>query len=174
MDHKDHVNLLRRGVSGEAGIWADLGAGSGAFTLALAELVGPGSVIHAVDKDRKALNRLTSDMARRYPAISCCTWNMDFTKRLDLPRLDGIVMANSLHFLAEKQSTLQQLREYLKPNGRLLVVEYDTDRGNYWVPYPLSFATWVAVATAAGFGHTELLATHPSSFLGRFFAAASW
>ena len=44
MDHSDHVNLLRNGVL-PGGVWADLGAGSGAFTLALAELAGPETTI---------------------------------------------------------------------------------------------------------------------------------
>ena len=58
MNHRDHVNLLRRGVPEPGGVWADLGSGAGAFTLALAELVGPGAEIYAVDKDRGALRQL--------------------------------------------------------------------------------------------------------------------
>jgi len=38
MDHKDHVNLLRNGITNAGGVWADFGSGQGAFTLALAEL----------------------------------------------------------------------------------------------------------------------------------------
>src|SRR5690554_4106120 len=41
MNHQDHVNLLRPGVPATGGVWADFGAGTGAFTLALAELLGP-------------------------------------------------------------------------------------------------------------------------------------
>jgi hypothetical protein len=48
MNHTDHVALLARGVrQDEGGTWADLGAGTGAFTLALADLIGPHGVIHA-------------------------------------------------------------------------------------------------------------------------------
>ena len=36
-------------------VWADLGCGEGTFTLALAEVVAPGSVIHAIDLDRSGL-----------------------------------------------------------------------------------------------------------------------
>ena len=38
MDHNDHVNLLRPADLNRGGLWADFGAGSGAFTLALREL----------------------------------------------------------------------------------------------------------------------------------------
>ena len=37
MDHTDHVNLIRAGVS-TGGVWADFGSGGGAFTLALADV----------------------------------------------------------------------------------------------------------------------------------------
>src|SRR5688572_19573786 len=99
MDHHDHVELLRPAQLPLAGQWADLGAGSGAFTLALRELIGPESVIHAVDKDRSPLN----DLERAYRVRFGLSPNLillpaDFSRPLGLPPLDGIVMANSLHF----------------------------------------------------------------------------
>ena len=54
VDHADHVGLLRGAVE-PGGTWADVGAGSGAFTLALADLLGPGGRIVAVDRDAAAL-----------------------------------------------------------------------------------------------------------------------
>lgn len=172
MNHTDHVALLRQGVPGP-GVWADLGSGDGAFTLALAELLGPGGVIHAVDRDGGALRRLAAALAADAPRVSVHTHTADFTQPLPLPPLDGIVMANSLHFVRDKLPLLRRLRGYLAEHGRFLLVEYDTDRGNRWVPYPLAYPTWQQLAAQAGFNHTTLLATHPSRFLGRFFAAAS-
>ena len=55
MNHADLVALLARGVQEKGGRWADLGAGEGAFTLALADLLGPGAHITAIDKDARAL-----------------------------------------------------------------------------------------------------------------------
>jgi hypothetical protein len=72
-----------------------------------------------------------------------------------------------------KEGLLERVKGYLKPDGRLLIVEYNTDRGNLWVPHPLSFTAWQALARKVGFSHTELLATRPSSFLGEFFSAVS-
>ncbi len=46
MNHDDHVALLRGGIAQPGGVWADFGSGTGAFTLALAELIGPTGVIH--------------------------------------------------------------------------------------------------------------------------------
>jgi SAM-dependent methyltransferase len=95
----------------------------------------------------------------------------DFTQPLALPPLDGIVMANSLHFQRDKEPVLQQILGYLKPGGQLILVEYNVDRGNRWVPYPLSFPTWKALAERSGFAGTRLLATRPSRFLGEIYAA---
>ena len=174
MNHADHVALLARGVTqGEGGTWADLGAGSGAFTLALADLVGPHGVIHAIDRDRGALAELRSAFVSAVPQAELHVRTADFTRRLDLSDLDGVVMANSLHFVDDKAAVLGLVRGYLKHGGRLLLVEYDSDNGNDWVPHPLSFETWRNVAAQAGFVETRKLATVPSRFLHRIYSALS-
>ncbi len=118
------------------GIWADLGCGSGMFTFALAHLLKPGSTIHAVDKDPVILKPLPNPNG-----IAIHTLQLDFVAdTLPLPPLDGILMANSLHFVSDKITLLNKLTACLKPGGCFLIVEYDTDRPTPpWVPYPLSF-----------------------------------
>lgn len=173
MNHNDHVRLLRGGVSGPGGVWADLGSGAGAFTLALADLLGPTSEIYSVDKDRGALREQEQAMRNQFPAVQVHYLVADFARRLDLPLLEGVVMANSLHFQREKAPVLQLIRGYLKPAGRLILVEYNTDRGNMWVPHPLSYSTWEALARQNGFTSTTLLATQPSRWLGEIYSALS-
>ena len=190
MDHADHVRLLRGGVAARKdahsssesdspdviGVWADLGAGAGAFTLALADLLPAGSTIHAVDKDRGALaenERAYARFARGRELPALQTHAADFTKGLSLAPLDGIVMANSLHFVKEKAPALARVRALLKPDAPLILVEYDADSGNPWVPYPLSFETWRRIAVANGFAEPRLLDTEPSRFLRRIYSAAT-
>jgi ubiquinone/menaquinone biosynthesis C-methylase UbiE len=174
LDHADHVTLLAGGVPrDQGGIWADLGAGTGAFTLALADLIGPHGVIHAVDRDRTALSELRASFVSAVPVAQLRTHAADFTRRLDFADLDGVVLANSLHFVEDKLPVLALVRGYLRRGGRLLLVEYDSDRGNDWVPYPMSFETWRALATDAAFLDTRRLATVPSRFLGRIYSALS-
>ncbi|HKB47456.1 MAG TPA: class I SAM-dependent methyltransferase [Ktedonobacterales bacterium] len=173
MQHEDHVALLRDGVSGPGGVWADLGSGGGAFTLALADLIGPTGTIYSVDKDRGALREQERALRTRFPSVPVTYLTVDFTRPLDLPPLDGVVMANSLHYVRDKAPVLALVRGYLKPSGQLLLVEYNADRGNPWVPYPLSYPTWERVAAQAGFAATRLLARVPSRFLGEIYSAAS-
>lgn len=176
MNHNDHVNLLKGGIPTPGGMWADMGSGTGAFTLALAELLGPIGQIHSVDKDHAALRQQKKVMANRFPATIVTYHIADYTQPLDLPLLDGMVLANTLHFLPEarRADVLQLMRGYLRPGGRLILVEYGTDRGNQWVPYPMSFPTWQIVAEQAGFTETTLLATRSSRFLGQIYAALSF
>jgi ubiquinone/menaquinone biosynthesis C-methylase UbiE len=175
MDHRDHVNLLRPADLSPGGLWADLGAGSGAFTLALRELLGPGGVVYAVDKDKRSLDSLARAYRSRFGDMQDLHLvPADFTRDLDLPPLDGMVMANSLHYFKDKEKVLRHVRTFLKPGGALLLVEYNVDSGNLWVPHPLTFETYRALAPRAGFTAPRLLAKHPSSFLREFYSAAAY
>lgn len=173
MNHRDHVNLIKKGIV-EPGIWADLGSGRGAFTLALAECLGIESHIYSVDIDRDDLIKQKTRMKAEFPENPATYIHGDFTHKLDLPPLDGIIMSNSLHFVQDKLPVVTLIRGYLKPGGRLIMVEYDTAQGNYAVPYPITYSTWTQIADEVGFSKTELLATRPSRFLGQFFSALSY
>jgi ubiquinone/menaquinone biosynthesis C-methylase UbiE len=173
MNHTDHVNLLRGGISHSGGVWADLGSGSGAFTLALADLIGEDGEIYSVDQDGGALGQQKREMQARFPKVAIHYQQANFTRRLDLPPLDGLVMANSLHFHRQKDGILGLVQDYLKPDGRLILVEYNTDQGNTWVPYPLSYPTWEKLAGRVGFKDTRLLADRPSRFLHSIYSAVS-
>jgi ubiquinone/menaquinone biosynthesis C-methylase UbiE len=173
MDHDDHVRLLREGVLGSGTTWADLGSGQGAFTLALADLLGPTGTIHTVDRDGRALGVQIRALRDAFPDVRVTPLVADFSQPLDLPPLDGVVMANSLHFERDKLAVLRLVRGYLRPAGRLVLVEYDSDQGNQWVPYPLSFASWTTTAAEAGFRDTRRLASVPSRFLGSIYSALS-
>jgi len=176
MDHHDHVNLLRPGQPGPGGTWADFGAGSGAFTLALRELVGPDAKIHAVDQDKTRLKELGESFHARFNSTSNLTLVPgDFSGPLDLPSLDGVVMANSLHFFKDRSRVLKHAGSFMKHNGRLLLVEYNVDSGNPWVPHPISFESFRTLAMGAGFSEPEFLAKKASRFLREIYsAAASW
>jgi ubiquinone/menaquinone biosynthesis C-methylase UbiE len=174
MNHHDHVLLIAPGIPPDSGgVWADLGSGSGAFTLALHDIAGPDVEIWSVDQDRHALQDQQKAFVRQFPGAPLHLVNADFTKPLELPPLDGILSANAIHYVADPVALLRQWIPYLKPDGRLIIVEYDADSGNRWVPYPVSFNTLQTIAPAAGYRAPVLLNTVPSRFLGRIYAAAT-
>ena len=61
----------------------------------------------------------------------------------------------------------------LRPGGRLIVVEYDADRGNPWVPHPFSARRFATIAAAAGYVDAREIGRVPSRFLGAIYAAAA-
>ena len=172
MDHNDHVDLLQPAGLTPGISFADLGAGSGAFTLVLRELLGLDASIYAVDRDENRLRSLGQAYRSRFgSAENLYPIPGDFSRQLDLPALDGILMANSLHFFRNKEKILRHVASFLKPGGMLLLVEYNVDRGNLWVPFPLSFESFCALAPEAGFSEPKLLVKKPSSFLREFYSA---
>lgn len=177
MNHADHVRLLAPGIPLESGgAWADLGAGGGAFTLAIRDLAGPDVEITAVYRDRHALQRLQREMESSFPGTSLRLITTDFTSPLNLSALKGIMLANALHYVPvrEQSAFLRSLLPVLATNGRLIVVEYDSDRGNQWVPYPVSARRFPSLLTEAGFTSPTVLRHVPSRFLGSIFAACAF
>ena len=175
MDHGDHVALLRPAV-GPGGSWADVGAGGGAFTLALADLLGLGGRIVAVDRDGGALRSNAAAVLGRFPATALSTITADFTRPIaGLEDLDGLVAANSLHYVPRDRQVevIRALAGHLRPGGRFVVVEYDADRGNPWVPHPISYPSWERLAAAAGLVDTRRIGRVPSRFLGAIYSAES-
>jgi ubiquinone/menaquinone biosynthesis C-methylase UbiE len=175
MDHADHVALIRAGVEGRGPQWLELGAGRGAFTLALAELLGSGAQVDAVDRSAGDLRALAADMETRFPDTQVRTIVADFDRPLDLQpgSYDGLLAANSLHFVRDPGAVLARVSPFLRPGATVVVVEYDSDAGNPWVPHPFSFRSWERIAATAGLRETRLIGRVPSRFLGAIYAAAS-
>jgi ubiquinone/menaquinone biosynthesis C-methylase UbiE len=174
VDHADHVGLIRDGVDPAARRWLELGAGRGAFTLALADLLGPDAEIVAVDRDAGDLAALAATMTALFPGTRLSTVVADFRRALALePGFDGLLVANALHFVREPSAVIAGVATLLRPGARILVVEYDADSGNPWVPHPFSYRTWEGIAAGAGLAGTRLIGRVPSRFLGAIYAAAS-
>jgi ubiquinone/menaquinone biosynthesis C-methylase UbiE len=147
--------------------WCDLGCGTGTFTTALAELLAPGSTIHAVDLDQKALEEIPD----RYDGVQIRKILGDLrSPSLRLPSVDGILMANSLHFIREQRLFLKRL---LSLTDRFLIVEYERSRPNPWGPYPVGFAKLCELFGEAGVERVEKLATSRSRFGGTMYSAAA-
>jgi ubiquinone/menaquinone biosynthesis C-methylase UbiE len=147
-------------LSNKPTIWTDLGCGSGLFTNALARFLEPGSRIFALDKNINAFKNLFQNNNVTIEKIKA-----DFINdELNLENLDGIMMANSLHYVKDKFSFIKKAGRYLKNHGCFLIVEYDTDTANRWVPYPLSFNTMKSLFITTGFHSVNKLNETPSRF----------
>jgi ubiquinone/menaquinone biosynthesis C-methylase UbiE len=129
------ISLIQHPVTKKPGRWADLGCGDGLFTLALSHLLPEGSFVYAIDTNRNALRNVTVR-----DGIQLEKFALNFVEE-DLPvnGLSGILMANSFHFVYDKTSFIKKVFESLLQEASIIIIEYDMDRSNAWVPYPISF-----------------------------------
>lgn len=175
MDHTDHVRLLSKAIPQDSGgVWADLGSGEGAFTLALADLIGEEGKIYSVDKDKLKIVTQSLIFETKFPNHEVHFLNVDMTQNLSLPLLDGIVMANVLHFFKNPEIVLKKLRVYLKKDGKLIIIEYNSDQANIWVPYPIPFNKLEDILKKAGFTKAEKLDAEPSDFMNEIYSSISF
>lgn len=146
-----------------------LGCGTGVFIQALASILPANSTIYAVDKSFQTIRYKSNE------GVLIRFVQADFEHEdLSLPHLDGIIMANSLHYVSDKKSFLNKLKRYFSEDrGSFIIVEYDTMRGNPWVPYPIDFHNLKALVDELGFqsvskigerksiyGHGKMYASH--------------
>jgi ubiquinone/menaquinone biosynthesis C-methylase UbiE len=142
-------------------IWADLGCGEGTFTVALADVLASGSTIHAIDLDGSALRRIPS--AHKGVRITRHRGNF-----IELPwpftGLDGILMANSLHYVEDQAAFIRECESRMKSPRRFLIVEYDTSEAGRWVPYPVSQTRLQTLFERAGYSSFRVLRSRPSIY----------
>jgi ubiquinone/menaquinone biosynthesis C-methylase UbiE len=103
---------------------ADVGAGVGYFTLRVAERVGIHGVVYGEDIQAGMLDQLSSNArARSLSNVRAVLGTVEDPK---LPRgsIDVALLVNVYHELAEPEKMLERIREALRPQGRLVVVEY--------------------------------------------------
>ena len=159
------IHLIEPGVerTNTKQVWADLGAGNGLFTHALSRMLRAGSTIYAVDMNS---TRMSSILL--WEQVTLKIIQSDFVRgEWSTELLNGILMANALHFVKEKETFLKKLKQRLTPGGRLLIVEYEMDKGNTWVPYPVGFQKLSALAMSSDFTSIKKLKEVPSVYDGR-------
>ena len=144
----------------KAATWADLGCGSGLFTNALASLLADESTIYAADKNLSSFHK---DSSLKSILIKPVELNFERTS-LPFNNLDGIIMANSLHYVRNKKDFLEKIKTCLNANGCFLIVEYDMETANHWVPYPISFLSLKKLFHDIGFSFVEKISERPSAF----------
>ncbi|PWT76672.1 MAG: methyltransferase type 11 [Bacteroidetes bacterium] len=137
--------------------WADLGCGAGLFTRALASRLSNGSTIYAIDKHKPHIESMNG--------VQIENVQMDFVESpLPFTTIDGILMANSIHFVKDKILFVRNISRMLNKNGVWIMVEYDTDEANRWVPFPVSFESLKKIFEKAGYMTVRKLSSVPSIY----------
>jgi len=138
--------------------WADLGAGGGLFTKALASLI-PSGLIYAIDKENSDWSEVSSN------GVQVQKIRTDFiANELQIDRCDGILMANSFHYVRDKITFIARLKKLLTKTGVLIVIEYESVTGNSWVPYPIRFNDLERLMVQSGFASALKIGEAPSVY----------
>lgn len=100
---------------------ADFGAGTGYFTVRAAKRVGTGTV-YAVDSEPEMLKYLTNRATNAgLDNITACLIEPD---SLTLPEpVDAILIVNTYHHIDNRIEYLSKVQDWLKPGGRIAVLE---------------------------------------------------
>ena len=158
MSHEEAVDFLAPAGIPTGGVWADIGAGTGIFTLALAEIIQSG-VICAVDKNPHALWRLEP-----VDDVHIDVVEGDFNMDLALPLLDGVIIANTLHYSNQPVKTLSNILGHLRSGGSMILLEYETTFSNQWVPYPVRFEEYCRMCSVLGLTEPIKFNTRSSAY----------
>ncbi|HZX75265.1 MAG TPA: class I SAM-dependent methyltransferase [Cyclobacteriaceae bacterium] len=155
------IGLIEKGVdhARQQQTWADLGAGNGLFTKALTSIIKLGTVI-AVDRDKLNLSAISAK-----PSVKVKQVEKDFTdKDFSIEPCDGLLMANSLHYVSDKVSLIRQLKQSLAESGVMIIIEYERSKPNAWVPYPIRFQDLQKLFIDTGFASVEKMGEVASVF----------
>jgi|SRR5579871_1973330 len=111
------------GIS-KGAVIADIGAGAGYFTWRLAERIGPAGRVYAVDIQPGMLDLLRHNMSERKLANYEAVLGAENDPRLPPGRVDLALLVDVYHEFSQPQKMLHGIRAALKPDGRMVLLEY--------------------------------------------------
>ena len=109
---------------------ADIGAGVGYMTWRMAERVGPAGKVYANDIQAPMLEQLRRNIDQRHLTNVETVLGAPDDPKLPQGRIDLVLMVDVYHEFGEPQKMLRHIRESLKPDGRMVLLEYRAEDPN--------------------------------------------
>ena len=103
---------------------ADVGAGTGFYTTRVAKRILPGGVVYAVDIQQAMLDRLSSNAKAQQLTNFEPILGTESDPRLPEGKLDLVLLVDVYHEFSRPQQMLDRIRESLKPDGHLVLLEF--------------------------------------------------
>jgi len=127
-------------------IVADIGSGSGTFSIPMAKAVAPNGILYAVDIDQKMLDYV-ADRAKKEGVTNLRTiLGVDDDPQLPVKDVDAAFFHRVLHMIEHRQIYLNATAKYLKPDGRIVIIDKNPEQSpNSWMWLKESDVdTWMA------------------------------
>ncbi len=152
------MNRLERGIEAKipavieklrlkpGDIVADIGSGSGTFSIPMAKAIAPNGILYAVDIDPKMLEYV-ADRARKEGVTNLRTvLGVDDDPKLPVKDVDVAFFHRVLHMIEHRQVYLDDTARYMKPDGRIVVIDKNPEQSpNSWMWLKQSDVdTWMA------------------------------
>jgi ubiquinone/menaquinone biosynthesis C-methylase UbiE len=135
---------------------ADLGSGSGHYTMAVAKAVGDKGMVYAVDIQKDMLGKLKNDAGKLGLFNVEVVWG-DVEKpggaKLKDGAVDAAILSNLLFQVGDKEAVAKECFRILKPLGKLLVIDWADSFGGLGptMETVVSHDLTVALFTGLGF-----------------------
>lgn len=124
-------NILQLGLMPGMSV-ADIGAGSGFYSLAAAKAIGDKGKVYAIDVQKDLLSRLKKEAGRlRIHNIEVLWGNAEKPQGIPLRdnSVEAAIIANLLFLTPDRETLINETRRILRPNGRLLFIEWVDSMG---------------------------------------------
>ena len=111
-------------------IVADIGAGTGVFTIPLAQAAKPGGMVYAEDIDQALLD-VISEKATEQGMTNVQVVLGEFGDPNLPANIDLALINDVLHHIKDRAAYLKTLAAYLKPGGRIAIIEFIPEQGGH-------------------------------------------
>jgi len=151
---------------------ADIGAGTGVFSIQFSRSVRPGGKVYAVDVEEKLIEHIQASAAEQ--GIGNIEGILGEYDDPSLPdKVDFAFMNDVLHHVEHREVYLRNLAGYLKPGGRVAIIDFKPGRGDHASDPALQVSQEQATAwmAAAGLKPVEVIG---DLFPDRWFVIYAW
>ena len=122
---EERPDLLIQALDVKAGqLVADIGAGTGYFSLLLARKLGPKGRVLAVDIQQEMLDKLSNRLKKENISTVIPILGNETNPHLPLQTLDLVLMVDVYHEFSYPWEMMQKIGDALKPGGQVVLVEY--------------------------------------------------
>ncbi len=141
----------------------DVGAGTGYYSLRMAKIVGPQGIVYANDIQQGMLDRLNTNATAQHITNVVTILGTESNPKLPPGKLDLVILVDVYHEFSRPQRMLDRIRDSLKSDGRLVLLEYRKEDASVPIraEHKMSVEEVKAEVTPEGYSFEKVVDTLP-------------